>query len=491
MADAPSYGVSQADIADPTALVGPELGMLAAQVTQGAETPYDQAIALQLWFTAAGGFRYSTNIDGGSDVNALDTFLRERVGYCEQFAATMALMARSLGIPARVVVGFTSGRQEEGAWVIRGTDAHAWPELWMGAAGWIRFEPTPGAPTVRAPAYTREANSSVIPGVPTAAASPGATADGLGADGRLPESSNDAVSADALNAGSLWRRLAALVCVLLLLAIPALIRTVRRRRRAVGGPEQAFREVVDTARDHRLLRGELPTARATIAAIAGAVRVPDELLAAAIRASSAGTAVDVRAVIARATPRSLPGLERTSESDERPIELAAALGRICGAVERGRYAMPQEAVLVTATVGTGADEGAHAVPPTAGRSGPATASRAIRGNASGQPRRRCAGGVLGCARAGPAVVARAVASGAAVAAARSHRFRRLSGPAAAHGTPPSSRPGLLRRPAYHADPPARNAHTAGISTPRSLSSAAELGCAAIDHGSGRMQQSCA
>ena len=109
------------------------------------------------------GSRYSTQIEGGSDEDALATFLEERVGYCEQFAATMALMARSVGIPARVVVGFTQGRLEGNQWVVRGTDAHAWPELWMGSAGWVRFEPTPGAPTTTTPAYTPPPQSTAGP----------------------------------------------------------------------------------------------------------------------------------------------------------------------------------------------------------------------------------------------------------------------------------------------------------------------------------------
>ena len=63
----------------------------------------------------------------------LDQFLASKSGYCQQFAATMALMAESLGIPARVVVGYTAGtRQPDGTWVVRGRDAHAWPELYFG-----------------------------------------------------------------------------------------------------------------------------------------------------------------------------------------------------------------------------------------------------------------------------------------------------------------------------------------------------------------------
>ncbi len=143
------------NLEDPGPLVGDELPGLARQITSGADTPFDSAVALQRWFTTDGGFTYSTAVEGGSGGDALADFLDERVGYCEQFAATMALMARSVGIPARVVVGFTQGSPEGEQWVVRGTDAHAWPELWMGNAGWIRFEPTPGAATASTPEYSR------------------------------------------------------------------------------------------------------------------------------------------------------------------------------------------------------------------------------------------------------------------------------------------------------------------------------------------------
>ncbi|HYN57873.1 MAG TPA: DUF3488 and transglutaminase-like domain-containing protein, partial [Motilibacterales bacterium] len=110
------------NLADPTPLTGEELPELAREITAGAQSPFDAGIALQRWFTSEGGFTYSTQIEGGSDEDALATFLEERVGYCEQFAATMALMARSVGIPARVVVGFTQGSLEGNQWVVRGTD---------------------------------------------------------------------------------------------------------------------------------------------------------------------------------------------------------------------------------------------------------------------------------------------------------------------------------------------------------------------------------
>lgn len=131
------------------------VGQTAEEVTAGAATDYDKALALQDWFTTGGGFAYSTSVRSGSSGEYLAEFLVDRVGYCEQFAGAMAVMARHLGIPARVVVGFTQGsRSADGTWTVTVRDAHAWPELWFEGVGWVRFEPTPrGGATVQAPTY--------------------------------------------------------------------------------------------------------------------------------------------------------------------------------------------------------------------------------------------------------------------------------------------------------------------------------------------------
>ncbi len=128
---------------------------LALAVTAGATSPYEQALALQAWFTTSGEFRYSLEAQTGHGSDAIESFLRERVGYCEQFSATFASMARSLGIPSRVAVGFTPGElDDEGWYVVRGLNAHAWPELWFDGIGWLYFEATPGRGAPGAEPYT-------------------------------------------------------------------------------------------------------------------------------------------------------------------------------------------------------------------------------------------------------------------------------------------------------------------------------------------------
>lgn len=114
-----------------------------ATALDGQDVPYLQAQALQNWFRSE--FEYSLKNVAGNDADALSQFLADRSGYCEQFAASMALMARIAGIPSRVQVGFTPGTLgDDGTWQVTAHDAHAWPELWFEGIGWVRFEPTPG-----------------------------------------------------------------------------------------------------------------------------------------------------------------------------------------------------------------------------------------------------------------------------------------------------------------------------------------------------------
>ncbi|WP_394216640.1 transglutaminaseTgpA domain-containing protein [Brachybacterium vulturis] len=109
-----------------------------------ADTAYDTAVAFQDYFRTS--FAYSLTVNSPPGEDPLESFLADRVGYCEQFAAAFALMMTSQGYPARVVIGFTSGEQDGDAWSVSTKNAHAWPEVWFGPEhGWVRFEPTPAA----------------------------------------------------------------------------------------------------------------------------------------------------------------------------------------------------------------------------------------------------------------------------------------------------------------------------------------------------------
>ncbi|GAA2249940.1 DUF3488 and transglutaminase-like domain-containing protein [Streptomyces atrovirens] len=125
----------------------------AREVTEGAANAYDQAVKLQEYFTLYGGFEYDTEVDVGSGSQAIARFLRDKQGFCVHFSFAMASMARSLGIPARVAVGFAPGtRQPDDTIAVTLRDAHAWPELYFEGVGWTRFEPTPTRGST--PSYT-------------------------------------------------------------------------------------------------------------------------------------------------------------------------------------------------------------------------------------------------------------------------------------------------------------------------------------------------
>ncbi len=118
----------------------------ALAVAGKAGSPYGAALALESWFRAAGGFRYDEHPPAAHGPALVDFVTRTKAGYCQHFAGAMTLMLRTLGVPARVAVGFTSGTYDSGtrAWTVSDHDAHAWVEAWFPGWGWVPFDPTPG-----------------------------------------------------------------------------------------------------------------------------------------------------------------------------------------------------------------------------------------------------------------------------------------------------------------------------------------------------------
>lgn len=223
---------------------------LAAEVTAGASTNYDRAVALQTWFTSKGGFSYSLDVPDPAGRDPLLAFLEDRRGFCQQFATAMAVMARTQGIPSRVVVGFTGGSpQPDGGFRVSGADAHAWPELWFDQIGWVRFEPTPSAPStaVTPPDYS-PASPSAAPSEPTAQPpAPSAAPE--------PSANTEIRPGSTTGSGVVWL-VGGLVTVagLLALAAPSALRSRRRRSRlrlalATGDSAVEWREIRDTAVD--------------------------------------------------------------------------------------------------------------------------------------------------------------------------------------------------------------------------------------------------
>jgi hypothetical protein len=119
----------------------------ARRVTRGADSSYAAVLALESWFRQRGGFTYDEQPPLSHRPPLIDFVTRTRAGYCQHFAGAMAVMARLLGIPARVAVGFTSGQFRDGAWAVSDHDAHAWVEVWFPGHGWVPFDPTPGRGT--------------------------------------------------------------------------------------------------------------------------------------------------------------------------------------------------------------------------------------------------------------------------------------------------------------------------------------------------------
>ncbi|MHA6795332.1 transglutaminase TgpA family protein [Pseudonocardia bannensis] len=229
--------------------VDPRVAALATEVTSASSSDFDRSLALVDWFTGPGSeFRYSLQTAPGSGDDALVEFLTVgRAGYCEQFASAMAIMLRTLGVPARVAVGFTAGTDTGEHRSVGTSDAHAWVEAFFSGYGWVPFDPTPltdGRALV--PPYVQQARDQA--GGPDQLGAP----DELASD-RLPDGGTDAPAATppvaepqpgspATPEGSGVPLVLPLMLVVALLAglVPAGVRTFHRRHRlaavAAGGP---------------------------------------------------------------------------------------------------------------------------------------------------------------------------------------------------------------------------------------------------------------
>lgn len=117
----------------------------ASAATAGSTFPYQQAARLADWLRA--GYRFDPTALPGHGYRQLEFFLTEgRRGTSEQFAAAFAVMARTLGLPSRVAVGFRPGTDTgDGLRQVRGQDVLAWPEVEFAGIGWVPFYPTPDA----------------------------------------------------------------------------------------------------------------------------------------------------------------------------------------------------------------------------------------------------------------------------------------------------------------------------------------------------------
>jgi transglutaminase-like putative cysteine protease len=132
---------------------------LAEQITASFDNPYDKATALESYLR---NIKYNEQIDApppGRD--GVDYFLFDiKQGYCDYYASALVVMARAVGIPARVAAGYARGQYESelGIYRQREYDAHSWPEVFFPQYGWVEFEPTASEPLITRPEPASETN---------------------------------------------------------------------------------------------------------------------------------------------------------------------------------------------------------------------------------------------------------------------------------------------------------------------------------------------
>ncbi len=289
---------------------------LAESVAGDEPSRFRQARALQDWFRT----EFTYNLDQVDTVgnDELAAFLDEdgREGYCEQFAAAMAVMARVHDIPSRVAVGFLEPSEVgPGAWEFSSHDLHAWPELYFPGSGWVRFEPTPSGRADQAPAYTVDdlpaVEETTRPTLPRAE-------ERAPARDRSQEQAQDQAAPDQEAETSFpWGTLLGTL-LLLILAGGAVLgpRTVRSRRREARLERGDIESLWAELRDHSVDMGRTwPTSRS-----------PRE------------TATQVAGWFGTSSPE-----EHVGTTPSLNPYASSALERLVQALERSRYGRPGSA----------------------------------------------------------------------------------------------------------------------------------------------------
>jgi hypothetical protein len=125
----------------------PRIPRLAAQITASSKNSYDKAAAIETYLLTHFGYTLQLSRTPPRDPLAEFLFTRQQ-GHCEYFASSMAVMLRTLGIPARVVNGFRMNEFNDltSQYVVRDSDAHSWVEAYFPGYGWVSFDPTPSGP---------------------------------------------------------------------------------------------------------------------------------------------------------------------------------------------------------------------------------------------------------------------------------------------------------------------------------------------------------
>ena len=227
--------------------VNTRVSALAQQLTSDYDNEFDKAQSIYDYFhDPANGFTYSTSTAPATSSDALVDFLfNGKTGYCEQYASSMAVMLRAIGIPTRVEIGFTDGYVSGDHRVITAQDAHAWDEVFFPDYGWITFDPTPLSDgRAQVPAYL--GNNSTGNSTNAGNDKPAHTGQQPQTNPATPKANQPTVqigAPDAAQAGSnfpIWQ----LTLIAALLILGACAALFARRTRATGPPGR-----------HRLLVG--------------------------------------------------------------------------------------------------------------------------------------------------------------------------------------------------------------------------------------------
>lgn len=138
----------------PSAL-DPGIGRIAERWSAGATSAYRKVLAIQQHFQN-GRFVYSTDVSTAvGDDGILEFLTQTRAGFCVHYSSAMAVMVRTLGLPARIGVGYRSGTpQGDDSYLVRAADAHVWVEVLFPGYGWLQFEPEAGTAHPNAQAGT-------------------------------------------------------------------------------------------------------------------------------------------------------------------------------------------------------------------------------------------------------------------------------------------------------------------------------------------------
>ncbi|OLE22002.1 MAG: hypothetical protein AUG44_26005 [Actinobacteria bacterium 13_1_20CM_3_71_11] len=210
------------------------------ELTKGKATEYEQVRAILRYFSAENGFTYALSTKEGTSRSELENFLTNKQGYCQQYAVAMAWMVRTAHWPARVAFGFNNGGSRQGETMsLTNKNLHAWTEVYFPNYGWIPFDPTPkqagSTKTDWAPDADEKTPStgSDIGGSPTGPDVNSSDDPGLAPHDPRDRDPGTGTSVTPVKTTPAWPGylLGGVVALLVLGSLPALRRSVLRRRR--------------------------------------------------------------------------------------------------------------------------------------------------------------------------------------------------------------------------------------------------------------------